>query len=90
MPDASQYKLERSPDGSTGWTTADTGADSIVGTTYTVTGAGLQHALLLQGERAGRRLALLDDLWEHVLDRVENDLGVPGRAGTERSQCNVV
>ena len=31
-------------------------------------GPGLQHDLLFQGERARRRLALLDNLWGHVID----------------------
>ncbi len=38
VTDAYRYKLERSPDGTSGWTDADSGADNITVTSYTVTG----------------------------------------------------
>ena len=38
VTDAQRYRLERSLDGSTGWTTADSGAGSIAATSYTVAG----------------------------------------------------
>ena len=38
VTNAYRYKLERSPDGTTGWVDADSGADNITGTSYTVSG----------------------------------------------------